>query len=107
MRLHITGASGAGTTTLAAALAQELSLPHVDADNYYWIPTSPPFKKKRSASDRLALLREALRSEPGFVLSGSICGWGSEIEEAFDFIVFLYLPATLRVERLRRREIGA
>lgn len=105
MRIHITGASGTGTTTLAAALAQDLSLHHADADNYYWLPTSPPFKKKRSANDRIALLREALHSEPGVVLSGSIYGWGSEVEDAFDLIVFLYLPATLRVERLRRREI--
>jgi adenylate kinase family enzyme len=105
MRIHITGASGTGTTTLAAALAQELSLHHADADNYYWLPTSPPFKEKRSASDRIALLSEALDSEPGVVLSGSVYGWGSEIEDAFDLIVFLYLPASLRVERLRRREI--
>jgi adenylate kinase family enzyme len=105
MRIHITGASGAGTTTLAAALAQELWLNHVDADNYYWLPTSPPFKQKRNAHDRVALLREALYSEPGVVLSGSVCGWGAEVEDAFDLIVFLYLPATLRLERLRRREI--
>ena len=38
------------------------------------------------------------------VLSGSIGSWGQEIEDAFDFIVFLYLPAGVRIERLRRRE---
>jgi adenylate kinase family enzyme len=106
MRIHITGGSGTGTTTLAAALAQELSLHHADADNYYWLPTSPPFKEKRNANDRIALLSEALQTEPGVVVSGSVCGWGSEVEDAFDLVVFLYLPAALRVERLRRREIA-
>lgn len=105
MHIHITGASGSGASTLGAALAQELSLRHADADNYYWLPTSSPFKEKRNAADRLALLRKDLQSGPGVVLSGSICGWGPEVEDAFDLIVFLYLPASIRVERLRRREI--
>jgi adenylate kinase family enzyme len=105
MHIHITGASGSGATTLGAALARELLLRHADADNYYWLPTSPPFKEKRNAIDRLALLRKDLHSEPGVVLSGSIYGWGSEVEDAFDLVVFLYLPAAIRVERLRRREI--
>lgn len=105
MRIHITGASGSGATTLGAALAQELSLRHADADNYYWLPTSPPFKEKRSTTDRLALVCRDLHSEPGVVLSGSVSGWGSQVEDAFDLVVFLYLPAAVRIERLRRREI--
>lgn len=105
MRIHVTGASGSGATTLGAALARELSLHHADADHYYWLPTVPPFKEKRNANDRLALVCQALRSEPGVVLSGSVYGWGRDVEDAFDLVVFLYLPAHIRVERLRRREI--
>ena len=105
MRIHITGASGSGATTLGAALAQELSLHHADADNFYWLPTSPPFKEKRSSADRLAMVSLALQSEPGVILSGSVYGWGTQVEDAFDLVVFLYLPAAVRVERLRRREI--
>ena len=40
----------------------------------------------------------------GYVLSGSIVGWGPEIEDAFDLVVFLYLPAEIRIERLKARE---
>ena len=105
MRIHITGASGSGATTLGAALARELSLHHADADTYYWLRTSPPFKEKRSTADRLAMVNRDLQSEPGVVLSGSIYGWGSQVEDAFDLVVFLYLPAAVRVERLRWREI--
>ncbi|MBQ0943585.1 hypothetical protein KAK07_09575 [Ideonella sp. 4Y16] len=105
MRVHITGASGSGTSTLGAALAAERSMRHLDADGYYWLPTTPPFQTKRDPADRLALLRRDLLSGGDVVLSGSIVGWGAELEDAFDLIVFLYLPAALRVQRLRQREI--
>lgn len=105
MRIHITGASGAGTTTLGEAIAQELSLTHLDADAYYWLPTSPPFKTKRDAAGRLSNLHADIEAASGVVLSGSIVGWGEEVEDAFDLVVFLYLPAEKRIERLRRREI--
>jgi adenylate kinase family enzyme len=38
-RIHILGASGSGTTTLAKALANELGYKHFDTDDYYWIPS--------------------------------------------------------------------
>ena len=105
MHIHITGASGSGCTTLAAALAGDLGLRHLDADSYYWMPTSPPFQVKRHPTERLSLLSRDIQSSVGVVLSGSIVGWGAEIEDTFTLIVFLYLPAPIRVERLRRREL--
>ena len=105
MHIHITGASGSGCTTLAAALADDLGLLHLDADDYYWTPTSPPFQVKRPATQRLGLLSSDIASSQGVVLSGSIVGWGAQIEDMFDLVVFLYLPASIRVERLRRREL--
>ncbi len=104
MLIHITGASGSGTSTLGAALAAELGGMHLDADDYYWLPTSPPFTHKRPAPERLALLLADLRSNPTCVLAGSVVGWGDALEDAFDLVVFLYLDAAIRVERLRRRE---
>jgi len=105
MLIHITGASGSGTSTLAGALSERLNFVHLDADDFYWLPTSPPFSKKREPSVRANLLNTALRTHPNVVLAGSIVGWGHEIEDAFDLIVFLYLDASVRVERLRQREI--
>jgi adenylate kinase family enzyme len=105
MRLHITGASGSGVTTLGAALAEELALLHLDADNYYWLPTQPPFRQKRHRSDRHAMLLSDLQTGKDIILTGSIVGWGDDLENVFDLIVFLYLPASVRVARLRKREI--
>lgn len=105
MRIHITGASGSGTTTLGEAIARELSLTHLDADAYYWMPTSPPFRTKRDAAERLFSLHADIEAVSGIVLSGSIVDWGREVEDAFDLIVFLYLPAKKRIERLQKREV--
>jgi hypothetical protein len=38
------------------------------------------------------------------VIAGSIVDWGEQIEDTLSLIVFLTVPASIRVERLRRRE---
>ena len=105
MLILITGASGSGTSTLGAALAKELGIAHLDADDYYWLPTAPPFTTKRDRAERLSLALRDVRAKGSVVLAGSIMEWGLELENAFDLIVFLYLDAAIRVERLRAREI--
>jgi hypothetical protein len=105
MLILITGASGSGTSTLGAALANELGIAHLDADDYYWLPTLPPFTTKRDRPERLSSVLRDVRTKQSAVLAGSIMDWGVELENAFDLIVFLYLDASIRVERLRVREI--
>ncbi len=106
MLIHITGASGSGTSTLGAALAGALGGVHLDADDYYWLPTPIPFTERRPAPERLArVLADVNSSYDICVLSGSVVGWGDALEDAFDLVVFLYLEAAVRVERLRQREI--
>ena len=104
-RIHITGASGAGTTTLGAALGRRLGWKHIDADDYYWLPTEPRFQQKRDWQERLKLIVADLYSAPGVVASGSTIRWGLELEDAYDFIVYLYIPPEIRLQRLRTREI--
>jgi hypothetical protein len=38
------------------------------------------------------------------VISGSIMNYGDYLENLFDLIVFLYLPAEIRIPRLKARE---
>ncbi len=68
-------------------------------------PTTPPFTTKRDRTERLALVLSDVRAKQSAVLAGSIMDWGIELENAFDLIVFLYLDASIRVERLRVREM--
>jgi adenylate kinase family enzyme len=104
-RILITGASGSGTSTLGRAVAAALQAAFVDADDLFWLPSDPPFRAERNAAERAGLLREHLRTTPSVVVSGSIYGWGAELEDAFDLVIFLRAPSEVRVARLREREL--
>jgi adenylate kinase family enzyme len=104
-RVHILGASGSGTTTLAQALAARLGCPHYDTDAYFWLPSDPPFQHIRERESRQAMLGADLDKPGGWVLSGSLGGWGDGFIPLFDLVVFLWVPHDLRMARLAAREI--
>ena len=103
-RIHLTGASGSGVTTLGRALADGLALPHHDSDDYFWLPTAPPYQTVRPAADRLRLMHEMFVPRLDWVLSGSVTGWGEELTPLFNLVVFVTTPRELRLQRLRARE---
>ena len=103
-RLHITGASGSGTTTLGRAVAQRLAMPHFDTDDIFWVPTDPPYQRKRNPNDRLRLLGELLGERRDWVLSGSLDGWGDPLVALFDLVVWMDVPTDTRLTRLAARE---
>ena len=102
-RIHLVGASGSGTTSLGRALARHLACPHFDTDDYFWLPTDPPFEKIRPVAERHALLAPNLAGD-AWVLSGSLCGWGDVYIPRFDLVVFLGVPCEVRLERVKARE---
>ncbi|MFE7741641.1 AAA family ATPase [Nocardia sp. NPDC057455] len=104
-RLLITGASGSGTTTLGRALASLRSVPHADVDDYFWIPTSPPYTHKRPAEERLALMNQVFLPRDSWILSGSVVGWGDSLVDLLDGIVFLTVEPRTRMDRLLSREV--
>jgi adenylate kinase family enzyme len=73
-RIHILGASGSGTSTLGRALAGRLQYPHFDTDDYFWLPTDPPFTHRRERTERAQLLMGDLTAHEAWVVSGSLCG---------------------------------
>lgn len=105
-RILITGASGAGSTTLGQALAARFGYVFLDADDYFWESTNPPYQKKQRKEERLRLVEDATSRSPNFILSGSVVGWGRSFEDCFDLIVYLYIPSPLRLARLQEREIN-
>ncbi len=102
--IHIMGASGAGVTTLGRAVAEQLGCPHHDTDDYYWLPTEPPYRKKRSVEERLSLMRRDFLALPAWVLSGSLDEWSETLVPLFDLVVFVDTPTEIRLRRLRERE---
>lgn len=104
-RVHVLGASGSGTTTLARALADRWSVPHADADDYFWLPTDPPFTEKRPEAERRRLMHQVFVPPEAWVLSGSMVGWGEEVVDRCDALVFLTLDPDERLRRLEEREV--
>ena len=47
---------------------------------------------------------QALNEQASTVIAGSVMGWGCQIENAFDLIIFLYVPTEVRLQRLKQRE---
>jgi adenylate kinase family enzyme len=106
VHIHVMGASGSGTTTLGIALAGALGVRHLDTDDFFWLPTNPPFTTPREVEDRLALFREQAPVGVGWVLTGSALKWGKPIEPLYDLIVFLRIDPELRMARIKAREIA-
>lgn len=104
--VHIFGAPGSGVSTLGKALADRLGYSFFDTDDYYWFTGDDlPYRRKRNPEHRLRLLRSDLAEAPQFVLSGALFGWGDPVmREQIDLIVYRWLPAALRLERIRKRE---
>lgn len=103
MRIYITGASCAGVTTLGNNLVPLLGVRQVDVDDYFWLPTDPPFTTKRPVSDRVALMQQQLVDD-NWVLTGSCLGWGDSLIAQADLIVFVSTATAVRLERLAARE---
>ena len=103
--IHITGASGSGTSTLGRALEARTGCKWLDSDDFFWEPTNPPYMKKRPREERVALLAEAMERYPRCVIAGALCGWGDVFLPKFELIIWLQTPTQLRIERLRKREL--
>ncbi len=103
--IHITGASGSGVTTLGRSLAMRLGWTHLDTDHFYWLPGNPPFQDRRPLEPRLEMMEQAFAdAASGWVLSGSLDGWGDVFIPQFSAVIFLYTPPALRMARLVARE---
>lgn len=104
-RIHITGASGCGKTTLGHDLAQALKYNHFDIDHYYWLPSDPPYQNIRPLVERQALLENDMNQNRQWISTGSIVSWGNFALKYFDLVIFLYSPTDKRLDRITKREI--
>ncbi|MDP5275856.1 AAA family ATPase [Chengkuizengella axinellae] len=100
-RIHITGAAGSGTSTLASALTNRIPHVHLDTDDYLW---ETKYTQFRSIDERVQLLKEEFNQYPQWILSGSLTGWGDPIVPYFDIVIYLWVSKEIRLERLRKRE---
>jgi len=104
LRVLVMGGPGSGTSTLAAALAEQLAWRHLETDDFQWLDKTPPFIRKVDETTRLLNMLDALNGEKNVVVSGSIVNWGEALESAFDLVVFRVLDTSIRLQRLVERE---
>ena len=102
--IHIFGASGSGTTTLAKKISGELDFFFMDTDDYFWLPTEIPYTVKRPVEERLALMKRDIEANERIVLSGSLTGWGDPLIAYFTLAVRVETKTEVRIERLKNRE---
>jgi adenylate kinase family enzyme len=103
-RVGITGGPGCGVTTLGRALADRLGSAPIDTDDYHWMPTDPPYREKRPIAERLSLIGAEQARAGRWVLSGTLDDWAAPVTAGLELVVFLDVPAAVRMERLRARE---
>ena len=103
-RIHIFGASGSGVSTFGQYLAESWKIPVFDFDNYYWAESEVPFSIKRNESDRWSLLQKDLSNYSRWIISGHYSNPPAGFDNKLDLAVFLYVPAEIRLERVRQRE---
>ena len=102
--IHIFGASASGTTTLGQKICDELGYTLMDTDDYFWMPTNPPFSQKRPREERIELMKKDMDEAENVVLSGSIAGWGDALIPYFTLAVRIEMDPALRIDRLVKRE---
>ena len=104
-RIHILGASGSGTTSIAKCLAKRTGYQHLDTDDFYWCDTSPPYTVANKPQERQLQLARALATHEQWILSGSLCGWGDIFIPRFELVIYVYVENEKRLERLKQREL--
>ena len=104
-RIHIFGATGSGTSSIGKAVCAELGYNHFDSDTYLWLPTEEPYTTTRSAEEYINLMGNDLISNDKWILSGHVSfGLVDVYLPLYELVVFVYVPANIRMERIKKRE---
>jgi len=102
--IHLYGASGSGTSALGRFVSEKTGYYFMDTDDYFWLPTNPPYTAKRAIPERIALMKKDIEDHGNVVISGSLTGWGDELMPLFTLAVRVETAASIRLERIKRRE---
>ncbi len=97
-RIWVVGVAGSGKTTVACALARELSVPHIELDALYWGPgwTAQPWPAFR---ERVAQAAAGL----GWVIDGQYSDLLPDVGRHATTLVWLDPPRWVSYSRVLRR----
>lgn len=103
--LVIAGPNGSGKTTLGRCLAQRLSCPHLDAEDFAFLPSDAPYSRPRPREEARALLLKAMRQHPRFILTAVSGDFGPKADGLYAGALWLDAPLALRLARVRQRSL--
>lgn len=98
--VHILGASGSGTSTLAKGVSKKLPHKHFDSDDFFW---ETKFTKTYNRNVRLNKLETELDKYNHWILSGAVIDWGNPLIPLFDLVIFISVLNEIRIQRLLLR----
>lgn len=102
--IHIYGASGSGTSTLGQYIGEKMGYYWMDTDDYFWLPTNPPYTRKRKVSERIMMMRRDCLNSENVVISGSLVDWGDELIPLFTLAIRMETETDIRMKRIKKRE---
>ncbi|MFD1604454.1 hypothetical protein ACFSJW_13680 [Flavobacterium artemisiae] len=105
MKILIFGASASGVTTTGKEIAKRLNVDYFDSDDYFWKLTEIPFIERNDPQQRNSKIKADLDNSKSWILGGSIFQWGEDVFPSFDLVIFLWIPADIRIERLKKKRI--
>jgi adenylate kinase family enzyme len=104
-RIHLIGASGSGTSSIGKAVCNQIGYKHFDSDNYLWLPSEEPYTIIRPSEEYIGLMGNDLTNNEKWILSGHVSfGLGDVYLPLYELVAFIYVPADIRLERLKKRE---
>ncbi len=77
-----------------------------DFDDYYWMPTDPPYTTKHNPMKRKELLLKDIGDNKSYIISGHYGDYMQDIDDTLTMAVFIYTPMELRKKRLTEREMA-
>lgn len=101
--IAICGANGCGKTTLGHALSKELSIHHMDIEEYYFDNGIRSYSNPRSRDEVVKLIQRDIIKNDGFIISAVNCNLSEKINKCYRLVVYMYAPLEVRMERIKNR----
>lgn len=104
-RILVCGLNGAGKSTLGRQLAEKLSIPFMDAEDYYF-PASDSdytYANARTQQEAASLLLRNAKACSSFVFASVKGNFSEEFSSLLTCAVFIHVPKEIRMMRVRER----
>lgn len=103
--IFICGLNGAGKSTLGKALAEKLQFHFIDNEDLYFPKTDLNYiyAFSRTREEVGKLLLEEIKTHENFIYTSVTGDYGEEVRSLFRYIVYIYLPREIRIQRVKDR----